>query len=69
MNVSMEKIDNVSARLIVSVVENDYQEKVTKEIFVPEMPENLLRWSCLYISAIGRTQIWGFGVSYRCANL
>ena len=32
MNVSMEKIDNVSARLIVSVVENDYQEKVTKEI-------------------------------------
>lgn len=32
MNVSMEKIDNVSARLIVSVVENDYQEKVIKEI-------------------------------------
>ncbi|MBQ7042220.1 MAG: trigger factor [Muribaculaceae bacterium] len=32
MNVSMEKIDNVSARIIVSVVENDYQEKVTKEI-------------------------------------
>ncbi len=32
MNVSMEKIDNVSARLSVSVVENDYQEKVTNEI-------------------------------------
>lgn len=32
MNVSMNKIDNVSARLIVSVEENDYQEKVTKEI-------------------------------------
>lgn len=32
MNVSMEKIDNVSARLIVSVEENDYQEKVTKEL-------------------------------------
>lgn len=32
MNVSMEKIDEVSARLIVSVEEQDYQEKVTKEI-------------------------------------
>lgn len=32
MNVTLEKIDNVSARLIVAVQENDYQEKVTQEI-------------------------------------
>lgn len=32
MNVTLEKIDNVSARLIVAVEENDYHEKVTQEI-------------------------------------
>ncbi len=32
MNVTMEKTDNVSARITVSVVENDYQEKVTKDL-------------------------------------
>lgn len=32
MNVTMEKIDNVSARLTVSIEEKDYQEKVAKEL-------------------------------------
>ena len=32
MNVTMEKIDNVSAKLTVSVEENDYAEKVAKEL-------------------------------------
>lgn len=32
MNVTMEKTDNVSARITVSVVENDYQGKVTKDL-------------------------------------
>lgn len=32
MNVTLDKIDNVSARLIVTVAEQDYQEKVTQEI-------------------------------------
>lgn len=32
MNVTMEKIDNVTACITVSIEENDYQEKVTKDL-------------------------------------
>ena len=32
MNVSIEKTGNVSAILTVSIEENDYKEKVTKEL-------------------------------------